>query len=221
VKVPLPVVREGRVLTDWVTASLREAILQGYFEPGEKLDQELIANDLEVSRTPVREALKKLESEGFLEIRPHRGAFITAVSRQDIRDVYEIRALLEAEAVRQATPVILESVLDELEEHLNQTQTQIEAGDSTGHFESDVCFHEAIVNLVENELLKEILDSLNNRIMRVRRFGQLQPGPHLVESHREHHLILQAMRQRDAQDAAKLMRHHLEQSALRVQELAQ
>ena len=79
-KAPLPAIKGGRVLADSVTGSLREAILQGYFEPGEKLDQDLIAEELKVSRTPVREALKVLESEGFVEIRPHRGAFIPKVS---------------------------------------------------------------------------------------------------------------------------------------------
>ena len=70
-RVPLPLVKEGRVLADWVTASLREAILHGYYEPGEKLDQDRIAEELEVSRTPVREAMRRLESEGFVEVRPH------------------------------------------------------------------------------------------------------------------------------------------------------
>jgi DNA-binding GntR family transcriptional regulator len=121
-EVPLPQVRGGRVLADWVTASLREAILNGYFEPGEKLDQDRIAEELEVSRTPVREAVRRLESEGFIEVRPHYGAFITEVSRQDIREVYEIRRVLEAEVVRQVTPVIPESVLGELDPRLWMSQ---------------------------------------------------------------------------------------------------
>ncbi len=105
-EVPLPQVREGRVLADWGTASLREAIFNGYFEPGEKLDQDRIAEGLEISRTPVREAMRRLESEGFVEVRPHYGAFIAKVSRQGIRKVCEIRRVLEAEVVRQVTPLI-------------------------------------------------------------------------------------------------------------------
>jgi len=220
VKVPLPHAKqEVRVLADWVTASLREAVLNGYFEPGEKLDQDLIAEELRVSRTPVREALKRLESEGFIEVRPHHGAFIAEVSPQDIREVYEIRRLLEAEIVRQVTPSIPESVLNELDRSLTETQAQIDAGDTTKHFESDIHFHGTILDFVENGLLKEILDSLTNRITIVRRFAQSKPGPHLVESLKEHRAILQAMRQRDAKQAAELMRHHLEGSSLRVQEL--
>ena len=221
-KVPLPQAKqEVRVLADWVTASLREAILNGYFEPGEKLDQDLIAEELELSRTPVREALKRLESEGFIEVRPHYGAFITEVSQRDIREVYEVRRLLESEVVRQVTPLIPESVLNELDRSFVETQAQFDAGDTTKHFESDIHFHGTILDFVENRLLKEVIDGLNNRISIVRRFAQLRPGPHLVESFKEHRAILQAMRQRDAKQAAELMRRHLEESSLRVQELAE
>ena len=213
--------QEVRVLADWVTASLREAILNGYFEPGEKLDQDLIAEELGVSRTPVREALNRLESEGFVEVRPHYGAFIAEVSPQDIREVYEVRRLLEAEVVWQVTPLIPESVLDELERSLAETQAQFDAGDSAKHFESDVYFHETIVNFVENRLLKEILDSLTNRVSMVRRFAQSKPGPHLVESFKEHRAILQAIQQRDPEKAVELMTIHLERSAVRIQELVQ
>ena len=219
-KVPLPQVnQEVRVLADWVTASLRAAILNGYFGPGEKLDQDLIAEELGVSRTPVREALKRLESEGFVKVRPHYGAFITEVSRQDIREVYEVRKLLEMEVVRQVTPLIPDSVLDELDRSLTETQAQFDAGDSAKHFESDVCFHETIANFVENRLLKEILESLTNRVSMVRRFAHLQPGHHMIESFKEHRAILRAMQQRDPEQVVELMRDHLEQSSLRIQEL--
>ena len=219
-KVPLPHAKqEVRVLADWVTASLREAILNGHFEPGEKLDQDLIAEELRVSRTPVREALGRLESEGFIEVRPHYGAFIAEVSPQDIQQVYEIRTLLEPEVVRQVTQLIPEPVLDELEECLTEAEVQFNAGDVTKQFESDVYFHETIANFVENKLLKEVLDGLTNRVSIVRRFAQSKPGPHLVESLKEHRAILQAMRKRDPAQAAELMRLHLEESSLRIQNL--
>jgi len=220
-RLPLPQVKQGRVLADWVTASLREAILNGYFEAGEKLDQDLIAEELEVSRTPVREAVRKLESEGFIELRPHYGAFIATVSRLDIHEVFKVRTLLEAEVVRQVTPLIPEFVLDELDNSLVETQAQVDAGDIAKHYENDVFFHETIVGFAENRLLKEILDSLTNRISMVRRFAQLQPGDYLIESLKEHRAILQAIQQRDPERAVEMMRFHLENSSLRIQELAQ
>ena len=105
-------------------------------------------------------------------------------------------------------------MLDELDRLLTETQAQFDAGDITKHFESDVYFHETIANFVENRLLKEVLDGLTNRISVVRRFAQLQPGPYLAESFKEHRAILQAVRQRDPEQAAELMRVHLERSSL-------
>ena len=218
---PLGHEKSPRVLAEWVTTILREAILNGQFHLGEKLDQNGIAEELEVSRTPVREAIRKLESEGLVEVRPHRGAFIATVSRQDIRDIYEIRGLLEPEVVRQITPRIPEPVLDELDRSLAKTQTQFDAGDVSEHFESDIYFHDTVLGFVENSLLKGILDALQNRISIIRRFANSKPGPHLVESLREHRAVLQSIRQRDPERAAELMRYHLEQSALRIQRLTE
>jgi DNA-binding GntR family transcriptional regulator len=214
-KTPLPQVRGGRVLTDWVAATLRQAILEGHFRPGEKIDQELIAEELEVSRTPVREALKVLESEAFVEIRPHRGAFISVVTREDIRKIYEVRTLIEAEIVRRVTPIIPESVLEELEACLDEVHECPE--DRIKHVDADIFFHDKVSEYATNELLTEILDGLNNRILRVRRFGQLQPEYHLMTSHREHCAILKAMKQRDPDRAADLMARHLSRSAERIE----
>jgi DNA-binding GntR family transcriptional regulator len=112
-------------------------------------------------------------------------------------------------------------VFKELAQSLNEDRARLEAGDGTGHFESDTHFHHTIISFVENELLKEILDSLNKRIIRVRRFAQHQPGYHLVASFQEHRAILQAMRQHDADTAAEAMRVHLENSSLRIQRFIQ
>jgi DNA-binding GntR family transcriptional regulator len=217
---PLPRVQQGRVLADWVATSLREAILAGFFEPGEKIDQDRIAEELDVSRTPVREALKTLEYEGFIEIRPHYGAFIPVVTPQDVRDVYEVRALLESEVVRQVTPVIPDAVLDELDRSQAESQAELDAGNVSKHFESDVHFHQTLLDHVENGLIREILDGLTNRISMVRRLAQSRPGVHLPESLGEHRAIIRTMRLRDAERAAELMAFHLQTSSRRIQELA-
>jgi DNA-binding GntR family transcriptional regulator len=202
-----------------VADTLQTAIINGHFEPGEKLDQHRISKELNVSLTPVREAIRRLEADGFIKVRPHRGAFVAQITKQDVHETYELRKLLEAEVVRQVTPLIPESVLDELEATLRQSQMQFDAGDHSSHYECDVQFHATIIGFVNNGLLKDVLDSIIDRISIVRRFGQLKAGPHLVTSFNEHKGILQAMRQRDADKAAELMSLHMDQSALRVQEL--
>ena len=211
----------ARSLTDWVTEVLRQAILDGYFEPGERLDRERIADELEVSRTPLREAITALETEGLLQSKPHRGVFVSRVSEKDIREVFAVRALLEAEVAREAAASIPESAIDVLEMSLRDAQEAYDAGDTNAQFEADRLFHQTLCNFTENSLLKEVLEGVNNRIAVVRRFAQMRPGPHVEEFAQEHIDILRAIRQRDCDRAADLMKSHLENSGNRVEELAQ
>ena len=216
-KIPLPQSNEDRGLSNWVTASLRNAILNGYFEPGEKLDQSWIASELNVSRTPIREALKVLASEGFVEIQSYRGAYIPKFPRQELRDIYEVRRLIEQEISRLAVPVIPDQVLQHLQEILQDDGNALETGVDWKHFETDCEFHGTIANYCQNKLFKEILDNLNNRIVRVRSFALHQPGSHLKNSNVEHMEILKALRMRDSEKAAQLMGEHLVNSAARIE----
>ena len=216
-----PVSAPARSLAAWTTDTLRHAILNGYFEPGERLDQDAIAEELGVSRTPIREAIAALESEGLLESQPHRGVFVTEISRRDVREVFALRALLEAEVARQATLSIPDAVLDSLETSLREAQKAYTAGNYVAQFDADRHFHETLREHAENHLLAEVLDGVNNRISAVRRFAQTKPGPHVDEFAMEHLAILEAMKQRDPERAAALMRRHLESSGARVEELVE
>ena len=216
-KTPLPHNKEDRGLSNWVTTSLRESILNGYFEPGEKLDQDQIATELNVSRTPIREALKVLASEGFVDILSYRGAYIPRFSRKDVQDVYEVRSVIEFELVRLAVPLISEEGVKHLEDILKQDSEAFQTGADRNHYKSDWEFHNTIASYCNNKILKEILDNLNNRIIRVRSFALHQPGTHLHKSNNEHLEILEAIRARNAGKAAQLMRKHLRNSAERIE----
>lgn len=218
-KTPLPKVYEGKTVAERLTASLREAVTSGCFEPGEKLDQDLIGAQYDVSRTPVREAVRRLEAEGFIEIRPHHGAFITAASSEEVHNIFEIRGLLESEIARRVTPHIPDASLDQLESMIRRTETDSSWANPTSFYAGDIHFHSTLLEFVDNKILREVLESLNNRISRVRRFAQLQPGAHMLESLREHFDILQAMRKRDPEDAARRMTVHLRNSELRIQDM--
>lgn len=220
-KVPLPNLEIGKTLSERLTHSLRDAILNGYFEAGEKLDPEFIAKEYGVSRMPVREAFGRLESEGVIELRAHHGAFIPTISEQDILDTFEIRTLLEAEIVRQATGIIPDSVLDELEHQQREALDASEQGDPQTFINTDIQFHGTLLDYVHNNLFKVVLDSVNKRISKVRRFAQSQPGTHMFESAHEHLLIIEAMRNRNPERAEHTMRLHLRGSVRRIKDLAQ
>ena len=205
-----------RSRTDWTVEVLRQAITDGHLRPGERLDQDALAAELGVSRTPLREAIAALESEGLLESEAYRGVFVAEVSKRDIREVFALRALLEVEVVRQAVSAIPMSALDELHAALEEAQRAYEQGDDAAQFAADTHFHATLREFSDNALLNEVLDGLSNRISAVRRFAQTRPGPHVNEFSQEHFAILQALKERDVDMSCSLMRAHLEGSARRV-----
>jgi len=207
---------EEKGLSNWTLSKLRQAILDGRFEPGEKLDQALIVSELGVSRTPLREAIKVLAIEGFVEIRSYRGVYISVITKEDVDDIYEVRWVIESEIVRQVTPLISDDVLKHLENLMKTKGAQHKTWGERWHYEIDQEFHGTLVGCCQNKLFRVILDGLNNRIVRVRRFALRQPGTHLEISHHEHLDILRAMKKRDAGEAAKMMERHLKNSAKRI-----
>lgn len=209
----------ARSLSAWTTDVLRQAITDGYLESGQRLDQDAIAEELQVSRTPLREAIAALESEGLLQSKPHRGVFVSEVTTKDIHEVYGLRALLEAEIARQAADSVPDAVLGELEASLQDAQKAYDDGDPLAQFQADRQFHETLRVFAKNDLLREVLEGVSNRISAVRRFAQMRPGPHVDEFAREHFDILEAVRQGDGDRAAALTKLHLENSARRLEEL--
>jgi DNA-binding GntR family transcriptional regulator len=210
-----PVEEQG--LSNWALSRLRQAILDGRFEPGEKLDQALIASELGVSRTPLREAIKVLAMEGFLEIRSYRGVYISVITKEDVENIYEIRRIIESEIARQVTPLLSDAVLRHLETLLNKKGAQSATWNERWHYDIDQEFHGTLVGNCRNKLFKVILDGLNNRIVRVRSFALRQSGTHLELSHKEHLDILRALKKRDAEAAAKMVERHLRSSAKRIE----
>lgn len=211
-----PQSKEEKVLSNWVISQLIEAVINGEFKPGEKLDQELIARKLNISRTPVREAMKELASEGFVELRAYHGAYIPVLTPKDIKDIFEIRWIIESEIVRQATPEIPDNELERLGDFLQQDKFVNISSEEKRYYNEDLKFHGVISSYCPNALFGEILDKLNRRIVRVRAFAIHQPGTHLNISHVEHIAILNAIQTRDADKAGKLMELHLRNSANRI-----
>lgn len=203
-------------VSNWVTSKLREAILSGVFEPGQKLSQDRIAEDFKVSRTPVREAMKVLAAEGFVEIQSYRGVYIPEISARDVKDVFEFRWIIEPEITRQSTPLITQETIDTLSELLEHSGSSSVIIPDQHYYDSDKQFHDAIAGYCQNRILLETLEKINYRIVRVRNFAIHQPGSHLNNSHQEHIQILDAIRKRDAEEAGRLMEFHLKSSADRI-----
>jgi DNA-binding GntR family transcriptional regulator len=208
-----------KTLSERVTTLVREAILQAEFRPGERINQDELAARFGISRMPIRDAVMRLAAEGLVEVLPHRGAFVTSLSPQSVRDIFGVRLLLEPEVVRQAARALPDAVIGELEAKLETTVADLRAGEYAGFFANDVEFHETLVTFASNKVLSAALQGINNRVILLRRYASQKPGSHMVESLGEHGRILVAIRARDPEAAADLMCQHIRNSIDRVLKL--
>jgi DNA-binding GntR family transcriptional regulator len=187
---------------------VKTAVLDRRYEGGTLLTEGELAEAVGVSRTPVREALLKLEVEGLLKLYPKKGALVLPVSAQEIADVVETRLLVEEHAVRKAVPAPPQ-LLDRLAELLEQQRLQAAAGQFTDAAVTDRCFHAEIVRSGGNEILSRLYDQLRDR--------QLRMGVAVMHSHPdriahtlvEHGELLDALRAGDAELATAVVRRHV------------
>jgi DNA-binding GntR family transcriptional regulator len=199
---------ENLTLTDKIYQLLKENIVRHRLEPGARLLDQEIADSLNVSRTPVREALNRLGAEGLVDIVPRRGAFVVNLSDKDIKDVYEVREVLEILAIRLALPRMTDKDLAVLDEILEECATALERQDYLVCFELDRKFHDEIVRMSGNAKLAEVNTLLGGNIQTTR-WRHCQDGHRQQISLQEHRGILDALKKRDADRAAEFVSHHI------------
>lgn len=191
-----------------VYAHIKQAVLGRRYEGGTLLTEGELADAVGVSRTPVREALLRLEVEGLIKLYPKKGALVLAVSAQETRDVVETRLLVEEFAVRKAVPAPARLV-ERLERLLAEQQRHARACDLAAFAVSDRCFHAEIVRHAGNEILSRLYDQLRDRQLRMG-VAVMQAHPERVTKNvTEHAEILERIKAGDADGAAACVRGHL------------
>lgn len=196
-------------LREIVFESLREAIINGVLKPGERLMEVQLAEEMGVSRTPVREAIRKLELEGFVIMVARKGAYVAGISMKDVVDVFEIRAALEGLAASLAAERITDEEKEEMERLLVRKAACVEAGDYDSLTEIDTEFHELLYKASRNERLMQIISNLREQINRFRMVSLAFPGRGR-EALEEHKKIAEAIAERDAALAQALAQEHIE-----------
>lgn len=187
---------------------LVQMIISGELAPGSALDERALIARLSVSRTPFREAIGTLEKAGLIEIKPYRGFFVRALTRKQVDDLYELRKTLECFAVRLAVPRMSEADVDRFEQLLDKAVKALREGDMAAYAEHDRAFHDGIAMLADNHALVEALQRLALQIQTFRVIANRSAG--LAErAAQERDRILTALRNRDADYAAALMREHI------------
>lgn len=202
-------------LRDIVFNTLRQAILKGELAPGERLMEVNLAQRLGVSRTPVREAIRKLELEGLVVMIPRRGAEVARISEKNLRDVLEVRRGLEDLAVELACARITENQIVELKKANVNFENSLTSNDVTAIAEADERFHEIIYKATGNEKLVQVISNIKEQMYRYRlEYIKDSAKRHaLVAEHKE---IVTALERKDLEKARDSMCRHIENQEITV-----
>ncbi len=206
----IPIKLDGyKPLRDIVFETLREAIINQTLKPGERLMEIQLAEEMGVSRTPVREAIRKLELEGLVVMVPRKGAYVAGISMKDIHEVYELRSALEALAASLAAVRITDEELEEMERQMVREAKETEENNLQGIVSIDTTFHDLLYQAAHNQRLVQFINILQEQLQRFRAATLSRPGrsKYALEEHKK---IVEALANKDAKLAAKLATEHIE-----------
>ena len=198
-------------LREVVCESLRDAIRRGVLKPGERLMEIQLAEELGVSRTPVREAIRKLELEGYVIMMPRRGTYVASMSIRDINEIFEIRTALESLSNGLAAERITDEELESLQRLLVMIGGYVEAGNMDKIVETDIEFHDLLYRAARNSRLVGIISNLREQLTRFRTLSMSYSG-RLETTLEEHREIVEAIAEGDVKRAKKAAEHHMEMS---------
>jgi DNA-binding GntR family transcriptional regulator len=199
--------KKNRTLREQIVSSLRDSIIRGDLSPGQKITEPELAEKLGISRTPIREAFRQLESEGYLTVMPRRGAVVSSITNKEILDFFELKSLLEGYALRKAAPEITNRDIAKLIRINNQLEAFARDGDIEAFFKKNNEFHYALVNLCDNKKLSEIWNSLVRKYIKFRLRALSTPG-RCMDSVDQHRDIIDALARKDGPLSESMIYRH-------------
>ncbi|MDD3361915.1 MAG: GntR family transcriptional regulator [Hespellia sp.] len=196
-------------LRDVVFNTLRQAILRGELKPGERLMEIQLANKLGVSRTPIREAMRKLENEGLVLMVPRKGAEVAEITEKSLRDVLEVRRALEELCVQLACDKMTKEGIEELRKAAEEFEEVVDSEDITVVAAKDVAFHDIIYAATDNPKLIALLNNLREQMYRFRAeyLKRDEFHPQLLKEHKQ---IIEGILNHRKDEAAKIMCQHID-----------
>ena len=198
----------GQISKEKIYQSLRADIISHRLRPGQAIREDELADRLGVSRTPVREMLRRLEQEDLVRVVPNRGVFVSELTDKDIDEVLEIRLALETAAARSAATKLTAEQMKELKDIRKQLDTAVKLKDSVLSFEADTRLHGLILQAAGNKRSHRIINNLMGQIHRIRFISGHKPG-RIDTTVKEHKEIIQALLNGDPDAAEETMRKHL------------
>jgi DNA-binding GntR family transcriptional regulator len=198
----------NRPLSEDVAERLREQIFSHKLAPGSWLDEQSLALAFGISRTPMREAIKVLATEGLVTTKMNKGAYVTQVDRHDLEQIFTVLSLLEGQAAKETAIKASEEQLTHLDNLHHRLEKAAADRDLEQFFEINVKFHEMIQEIAGNQWMNGVIDDLR-KVLKLQRRDSLSRSGRLLSSLVEHREILQAILKRDPKAAEEAMRQHL------------
>ncbi|MCL1805806.1 MAG: GntR family transcriptional regulator [Clostridiales bacterium] len=198
-------------LGEVVYVALREAIIKNQFKSGERLMETELADEMMVSRTPVREAVRKLQSEGYVVMLPRKGTYVSSLTIQDVNDVFEIRGALESMAAYHAAVRAADDEIAQIREFIETEAKLWDSSDLARTIESDIKFHSMLYRASQNKKIENLINDLREQTQRLRSSTLSRPG-RLRFALDEHRQILAAIEARDPEAARDASIAHIERS---------
>jgi DNA-binding GntR family transcriptional regulator len=199
---------ENNSLSARVYHILEDAILSGKYKPDEELKEKVIGEELGVSRTPVREALRQLELQGLIRITPNKGAQVVGIDRKDMFDILEIRSMLEGLCAYKAALFATPEQVSQLDEIVYLTDFHIKKQRMEQIYEEDNRFHETLYAASGSKILEHLLSNFHHYLQRVRKVTLKEPE-RAEKSNEEHRRIVEAIECKDAEKARDLANQHI------------
>jgi DNA-binding GntR family transcriptional regulator len=211
----LPKIGSDLSLSERAYRVIKDSILNNRLKPREILSEEMLAKQLGISRTPVREALKKLAFERLVMLNPGKNAVVADISEEDMRNVFTIRVALEPVAARLAAENITGKQINKLEEMLRGQEEALESEDYELYLQKDYEFHTSMARYTNNEQLYDIIVSISTQVQRFLILSQTlqKSSPDALKEHKE---VLMAIKNRNPAEAEEMMRRHVNNVTTRI-----
>lgn len=195
-----------QTLRERIVDTIREAIINGILRPGTRISEPELAEKFGISRTPIREALRQLESEGFINVVPRKGAEVSSLSRKDVEDFYELKSVLEGYAARKAVENMSDKDIARMEELNRQLEKLTQKGDLKRAYQLHSDFHDVFLNACGNNRLFSIVHGMVKQFQRFR-LSLSVPG-RIEGSINQHWKIIEGFKQRDPDLVEQLVREN-------------
>lgn len=199
-----------RSIADQLYDYLSNAIIEGALKPGEKLVEDDLRNKFGISRSPIRECFRILQSEGLIVIEPRKGAYVKKLSQKEITDIFPVRANLEGLAAKLATPNMGDREIGKLEDLIEEMDSAIKHNEVKAFLKCNSIFHSTIIKAARNEILEKILVTLGKGFWLRIAYLYYQSSPALVFSNKMHKDIVKAFKKHAPKDAEQAIKEHIE-----------